>query len=722
MRGPWSAGSIIAPDRAAQSGALPYPVPRGELHAHRASRRDHRLHLRGLPHRRLSRRGPRHHRPLAEHRGQYRRGHPDPLRGQHHPLLRAVRARARGGLRADAGARGGHGRQRRHRHALRRQRRRRRRDRGARLWHRRRPRPAAATALNAEGQARLRAQVLQGRHARARDAALAARDQEGPCRPLAERSRSRAGQPSRLQRRPRELARDAAPVPGGAQARARRHRAQAAQVHGQARASHRPLLLSGRDAVSPGSAAQGGGSSRRPYRRVDVVLRAVGGVGGARGPVSLHRAGVRHGRARATAPGRGTRRHPAEDGLRVPGRDRRERALRHRHPARRREPRRAAPRARGAGQPLGHRALPARRSRRRAGHPRGLRGRQGGRAGGSLTGDVDALPRPLMEKRGGFYALVRLFGRFWVWFFFREVDVQHAERVPRAGPVLLCVNHPNNLIDSLTVSAVVERKVHYLATAALFRNALLGKFLKACGAIPVYRRQDDPDKMDKNAGAFEATVATLARGEFVAIYPEGTTHSESRIQRIKTGAARIALDYESRRAGGLGEVLTLIPTGLTSEARKSFGGRVRISVGEPIPITPYLEVYREDGVKAVDGLTTAIQWGMEAQVLHVDRLDRASLVREVEAVYKDDLIRELQEERGLAPRQIDTVRLSRGIADAAAYFEAHAPERLDAIREHLVQYRAMLAAYHVRDQAVRARLAHPGVSERLSRGSKASIG
>ncbi len=327
-----------------------------------------------------------------------------------------------------------------------------------------------------------------------------------------------------------------------------------------------------------------------------------------------------------------------------------------------------------------------------------------------------------MEKRDRFYALVRLFGRFWVWFFFRSVDVRHAERVPGAGPVLLCINHPNNLIDSLLVGAVVERKVHYLATAALFRNALVGKFLKACGAIPVYRRQDDPDKMDKNAGAFEATVVTLARGGLVAIYPEGTTHAESRIQRIKTGAARIALDYESRRAGGLGEVLTLIPTGLTFEARKSFGGRVRVSFGEPIPITPYLEVYREDGVKAVDALTTAIQWGMEAQVLHVDRLDRASLVREVEAVYKDDLIRELQEERGLAPRQIDTVRLSRGIADAAAYFEAHAPERLEALREHLVHYRAMLAAYHVRDQAVRARLAHHGVSERLTRGSKASIG
>src|SRR5438046_8279361 len=113
---------------------------------------------------------------------------------------------------------------------------------------------------------------------------------------------------------------------------------------------------------------------------------------------------------------------------------------------------------------------------------------------------------------------------------------------------------------------------------------------------------------------------------------------------------------------------------------------------------------------------------MEAQVLHVDRLDRASLVREVEAVYKDDLIRELQEERGLAPRQIDTVRLSRGIADAAAYFETHAPERLEAIREHLVHYRALPAAYHVRDQAVRARLAHPGATDRLTAGSKPPIG
>src|SRR5436190_18861984 len=90
-----------------------------------------------------------------------------------------------------------------------------------------------------------------------------------------------------------------------------------------------------------------------------------------------------------------------------------------------------------------------------------------------------------------FYRAVRAVARFWLWFFFKAVDVRHPERVPAGGPVLLCINHPNNLIDSLVVGAAVRRKVHYLATAALFRNPLVARFLLAAGAIPVWRKQDE---------------------------------------------------------------------------------------------------------------------------------------------------------------------------------------------------------------------------------------
>src|SRR4051812_5786295 len=139
-----------------------------------------------------------------------------------------------------------------------------------------------------------------------------------------------------------------------------------------------------------------------------------------------------------------------------------------------------------------------------------------------------------------FYRGVRAMARFWLWFFFKAVDTRHAERFPSQGPVLLCINHPNNFIDSLVIGAVLHRKVHYLATAALFRNPLLARFLLAAGAIPVWRKQDRAPAAsnDRNADTFDACAAAFARGAVVAIYPEGTTHAEARVQRIKTGAAR----------------------------------------------------------------------------------------------------------------------------------------------------------------------------------------
>jgi 1-acyl-sn-glycerol-3-phosphate acyltransferase len=331
-----------------------------------------------------------------------------------------------------------------------------------------------------------------------------------------------------------------------------------------------------------------------------------------------------------------------------------------------------------------------------------------------------------MERAGEpvdrFYAAVRAVGRFWLWFFFKSVEVRGARRVPPHGPVLLCINHPNNLIDSLLVGAVLSRKVHYLATASLFRSRLAAGFLAACGAIPVYRRQDDPARMDRNAEAFGACFEMLARGRLIGIYPEGTTHAESRVQRIKTGAARIALEYEARRRTGPGAPLALIPVGLTFEARKSFRGRVRVSFGEPIAVAPYAGPYREDPVKAVDALTTAIQWAMEAEIVHVSRMERADLVRVVADLYRGDLARELREERGLSPRQIDTFRLSQSIADAVAHFEAREPDRVARIARHVEDYQAMLAAYRVRDQAVRARLERRPVRARLRRSWQASAG
>jgi glycerol-3-phosphate O-acyltransferase / dihydroxyacetone phosphate acyltransferase len=306
---------------------------------------------------------------------------------------------------------------------------------------------------------------------------------------------------------------------------------------------------------------------------------------------------------------------------------------------------------------------------------------------------------PTPDRMDRFYRAVRAIARFWLWFLFKSVDVRHPERVPAAGPVLLCVNHPNNFIDSLLVGGAVRRKVHYLATAAMFRHPLMARFLLACGAIPVYRKQDDPDKMDRNLDTFAACFATFARGRLVAIYPEGTTHAEVRVQRIKTGAARIALGYEADHPGEL----SMIPVGLSFEARKSFRSRVLVSFGEAISPAAYLAAYREDPVKAVDALTRDLQWAMEAQVVSVERIDDQRLVRAVEELYREELAQQVMDSRGLRRRDVDPLRLSRSIADALRHFKGTDPTRVESLWQRIRAYQSLLAQYHVRDEVVRAR-------------------
>jgi glycerol-3-phosphate O-acyltransferase / dihydroxyacetone phosphate acyltransferase len=327
-------------------------------------------------------------------------------------------------------------------------------------------------------------------------------------------------------------------------------------------------------------------------------------------------------------------------------------------------------------------------------------------------------PPVVPDRMDRFYRAVRAVARFWLWFLFKSVDVRHPERVPTAGPILLCVNHPNNFIDSLLVGGAIRRKVHYLATAAMFRHPLMARFLLACGAIPVYRRQDDPDKMDRNLDTFSACFAAFARGRLVAIYPEGTTHAEVRVQRIKTGAARIALGYEADHPGEL----RMIPVGLSFEARKSFRSRVLVAFGEPILPGAYLAAYREDPVKAVDALTRDLQWAMEAQVVNVERIDDQRLVRAVEELYREELTQQVMDARGLARRDVDPVRLSRSIADALRHFKAVDPGRVESLWQRIQAYRSLLAQYHLRDEVVRARRQRLPARTRLAYSWDAIVG
>src|SRR5688500_6941161 len=84
--------------------------------------------------------------------------------------------------------------------------------------------------------------------------------------------------------------------------------------------------------------------------------------------------------------------------------------------------------------------------------------------------------------------------------------------VPRRGPVLLIANHPNALLDPVLVAAAARRPVRFLAKAPLFAMPVLGALVRAPGAIPVSRQQDDKTATGRNADSLRDAPAALAAG------------------------------------------------------------------------------------------------------------------------------------------------------------------------------------------------------------------
>src|SRR5947208_9661582 len=167
-------------------------------------------------------------------------------------------------------------------------------------------------------------------------------------------------------------------------------------------------------------------------------------------------------------------------------------------------------------------------------------------------------------------ALLRLMARI----FFRRIEIVGLERVPDDVPVIFAVNHPNGLLDSVFLLCFVPRRVVFLAKAPLFRTPFIGWFVRGFDSIPVYRRADNFSP-EQNRETFARARETLARGEAIAIFPEGTTHSDPRLKALKTGAARIALGSSLSR-------VVVVPAGLFYTAKQTFRSAAVMCFGEPL--------------------------------------------------------------------------------------------------------------------------------------------
>ena len=217
--------------------------------------------------------------------------------------------------------------------------------------------------------------------------------------------------------------------------------------------------------------------------------------------------------------------------------------------------------------------------------------------------------------------LAGAFARIYTLVLFKGVEVDGS--ADHDGPRLIVANHFGGLVDAIVVVRALGGLPHIVAKSTLFKRLPLRLGLRALGVVPVYRQADHTD-MAKNTSSFHEVAKVLAKGQTVLIFPEGTVTDTQELQKVRTGAARMAL---SAIESGV-QNLAIVPAGITYEDKVSSRSRVLVEVGERINEDEIIELANGEEPEESDRVLVDLVTTLVAERLGAVSPDFGSLVRE----------------------------------------------------------------------------------------------
>ena len=237
------------------------------------------------------------------------------------------------------------------------------------------------------------------------------------------------------------------------------------------------------------------------------------------------------------------------------------------------------------------------------------------------------MPGEKTESRG----VMRRLARRLVRFYYPRLEISGVEKIPQSGPVLLCANHSNSMVDPVLIGVTARRPVRFMAKATLFDMPVVGRAMYALGMVPAYRGMDDASQVRRNLQSLDTGAEILVEGKALGIFPEGKTTDKARLDKVRSGAARMAIKAFDEGARGI----QVVPLGINYERKEQFRSAVWVRVGDPIDIDEWVQRYDGDSRKAMRALTTEIADRLKQLMVHLDEPEWEPWLEDLEIMVPD---------------------------------------------------------------------------------------
>lgn len=163
-----------------------------------------------------------------------------------------------------------------------------------------------------------------------------------------------------------------------------------------------------------------------------------------------------------------------------------------------------------------------------------------------------------------------------------NVKIIGKENINFKQSTLIVANHTNAVIDPVAIAVNVKRGIFFLARGDAFANNFLKWLLWQFHIIPIYRKEECENNLEKNQETFGRMFELFDKARPIIIFSEGKCIQEKTLREFRKGTAHILVDYANEKKDL--SKLHIQPIGINYQYYNKFRGDLILNFGQPFTL------------------------------------------------------------------------------------------------------------------------------------------